>query len=129
MITINGNNYNDVETKVDFGEYLVKQGDKNREGVAPFIQFKCDNILIGIETVYDKKWLDALKANETVDITSYIIDINYEGEKGWLTLKYGDYSCELTKNDNGLFTIAMSCECEELDQLYNININEIIDLN
>ena len=53
MIIINDKKYDNVLKKVSFGEYSVMQDGKKRNGMAPFISFNCDNILLGIETNYD----------------------------------------------------------------------------
>ena len=48
MIVINGKKFNNVLKKVSFGEYNVTQDGKKREGNAPFISFKFDNIILGL---------------------------------------------------------------------------------
>ena len=72
MITINDKNYDNVLKKVSFGEYSVTQDGKIREGMAPIIMFKFDNILIRLETTYDKKYLEELNTNDKKDINKYI---------------------------------------------------------
>ena len=66
MIIINGKNFDNASKKVSFGEYSVTQDGKKRNGSAPFISFKFDNIFLGPETIYDKKWLKELKINSKI---------------------------------------------------------------
>ena len=78
MIIINNKSFNNALKKVSFGEYNVTQNGKKRNGKAPFISFKFNNILLGLETIYDIKWLEELKINDKKDISKYISDITYE---------------------------------------------------
>ena len=89
MIVINDKNFNNTLKRVSFGEYNVTENGKKRNGSALFISFKIDNIVLRLETVYDKKWLEELKINDKKDISKYISDITYEDEKGWISLITG----------------------------------------
>ena len=128
MIKINDIVYNDVLKRVSFGEYNVTQDGKKRNGCAPFISFKLDNILLGLETIYDKKWLKDLRINDKKDISKYITDITYEDEKGWISLLTNNYNCFITKVNDDLFVIEFSCDAEECDEHYNILLNEELQL-
>ena len=46
MIIINGKNFDNALKKVSFGEYNVTQDGKKRNGSAPFISFKFDNVIL-----------------------------------------------------------------------------------
>lgn len=129
MIIINGKNFDNVLKKVSFGEYNVTQDGKKRNGSAPFISFKFDNILLGLETIYDKKWLEKLKINDKKDISKYISDIPYEDEKGWISLETGDYSCFITKIKKDVFAFEFSCEAEECGEHLKILLNEEVEIN
>ena len=65
MITINNTKYTVQDIKITFGNYNVSNNGKKRNGQSPFIQFHTNNnIFIGIETTYDKEWLQDLKVND-----------------------------------------------------------------
>ena len=129
MIIINDKNYDNVLKKVSFGEYNVNQDGKRRNGSAPFISFKFGNTILGLETIYDKKWLKELKINDKKDISKYITDIAYEDEKGWVSSGLGNYNCFITKVKNNIFAIEFSCEVEECDEHYVILLNEEVEIN
>ena len=129
MIIINGKNFDNALKKVSFGEYNVTQDGKKRNGSAPFISFKVDNVILGLETIYDKKWFEELKINDKKDISKYISDITYEDEKGWVSLITGNYNCFVTKTKNNMFSLEFSCEAEEIGEHYKILLNEEVDIN
>ena len=129
MIKINNKDYENVLKKVSFGEYSVTQDGKKRNGNAPFISFNFDNAFLGLETIYDKKWLEELKINDKKDISKYISDITYENENGWISLITGNYNCIVTKTKNNIFFLEFSCEAEELDEHYKILLNEEVEIN
>ena len=93
-----------------------------------FISFKFDNIFLGLETIYDKKWLKELKINDKKDISKYISDITYEDEKGWISLITGISKCFISKVENNKFVLEFSCEAEECGEYYKILLNEEIDI-
>ena len=129
MITINNKNYDNASKKVSFGEYNVTQDGKKRNGSAPFISFKFNNTILGLETIYDKKWFEELKINDKKNISKYISDITYEDEKGWISLITGNYKCFINKIDNNKFVVELNCETEECGEYYNISVNEEIEIN
>ena len=129
MIIINGKNFDNALKKVSVGEYYVTQDGKKRNGSAPFISFKFDNVILGLETIYDKKWFEELKINDKKDISKYISDITYEDEKGWVSLITGNYNCFVTKTKNNMFSLEFSCEAEEIGEHYKILLNEEVDIN
>lgn len=129
MIIINGKNFDNALKKVSFGEYNVTQDGKKRNGSAPFISFKFDNVILELETIYDKKWFEELKINDKKDISKYISDITYEDEKGWVSLITGNYNCFVTKTKNNMFSLEFTCEAEEIGEHYKILLNEEVDIN
>ena len=129
MTTINDKKYDNTLIKVSFGEYSVIQDGKKRKGSAPFLSFKFDNILFGIETTYDKTWLEELKINDKKDISKYISDVTYEDEKGWISLITGIYKCLIYKIENNIFGIEFSCEAEECSEYYKISLDEEVEIN
>ena len=129
MIIINDKNYDNVLKKVSFGEYSVIQDGKKRNGSAPFIYFKFDNIILGLETTYDKKWLEELKTSDKKDISKYISDITYEDEKGWISLITGISKCFINKVENNEFVLEFRCETEEYGEYYKILLSEKVEIN
>ena len=129
MVIIYVKNFDNALKKVSFGEYNVTQDGKKRNGSAPFISFKFDNVFLGLETIYDKKWLEELKIYDKKDISKYITDIIYEDEKGWISLITGNYNCFITKTKNNIFALEFSCEAEECDEHYKIFLNEEVEIN
>ena len=129
MIIINDKNYDTAVKKVSFGEYIVTQNGKKRTGSAPFITFKFDDIILGLETTYDKKWLEELKINDKKDISKYISDISYEDEKGWISLITGISKCFIDRVENNKFVLEFSCEAEECGEYYKILLSEEIEIN
>ena len=127
MIIINDKNYDNVLKKVSFGEYSVTQDSNVRIGSAPIITFKIDNILIRLETTYDKKYLEELNTNDKKDISKYISDITYEDENGWISLITGNYNCFITKYRNNKFVFELKCEAEECGEYYNIFLKEEVE--
>lgn len=128
MIKINCNEYNNNKIKVTYGNYSITKDGKKRKGKSPFISFQCNNIYIGIETIYDKTWLDEIKINTKKDITKYISDITCEDEKGWLSLIiYSNYNCILNKIGDKLFNIELICSYDDTEEKIEILINENIN--
>ena len=129
MKIINNKKYNNASKKVSFGEYSVTQNGKKRNGSAAYISFKIDNVLLGLETIYDKKWLKELKTSNKKDISKYISNITYEDEKGWVSLITGNYNCFINKVKSNIFSLEFSCEAEECDEHYIILLNEEVEIN
>ncbi|MBR3661220.1 MAG: hypothetical protein IKN63_04925 [Bacilli bacterium] len=128
MIIINDKKFDTPLKKVSFGEYSVTQDGKKRNGSAPFISFKFDNIILGLETIYDKKWLEELNFNEKKEISKYITDITYEDEKEWISLIFGNYKCFINKIDSNVFVIDLYCDTEECGECYKISLSERVKI-
>ena len=129
MIKINNNKYNNNKIKITYGNYSITKDGERKNGKSPFICFKCNNIYIGIETIYDKILLDEMALNTKKDITEYITDITYEDEKGWISLiSYSNHKCILNKISDKLFKIELICNYEDTEEKIEIIINEIINI-
>ena len=128
MIVINNKNYKNIVQNITYGKYNVSQNGKKREGFAPFVSFKCDDIYVGLEMTYDIKWIEELKVNTIVDITKFISDITFEDENGWMSLILGEYTCLLSKIGNDEIGIDLKCKGEECDTYLDISIKEKIGL-
>ena len=72
MIKLNNKLYSKLSYQVSFGDYQVKQNGKKRSGKAPYITFILDDFKLGLELVYDKKWIKELKINDKKDISKYV---------------------------------------------------------
>lgn len=129
MITINKRNYQNPLIKVSFGEYNINYNGKKRKGEAIFLSFKLDNIYIGLETIYDKNWLKELNINDKKDISSFISDITYEDEKGWLSLIGGACKCFVNRIENNMFIFSFNCETEECGDYYTISVYEKVKID
>ena len=129
MIIINDKNYDNAIKKVSFCEYSVTQDGKKRNGSGFCISFKINNILLGLETTYDKKWLEELKINDKKDISKYISDISYEDEKGWISLITGNYKCLINRIKNNIFLLEFTCDTEECGEYYNISLKEEVEIS
>lgn len=128
MIVINEKKYNNVTYKVSFGKYSATQDGKKRNGEAPFISFKFNNILLGLETIYDKEWLKELKQNDKKDISKYISDITYEDEKGWISLITEQHKCYINRIEKNIFNIELECDAEDFEEII-ISLNEKIEID
>ena len=117
---------NDGDFKLTYGRYSVYQDGKRREGESPIVLFRFDDILIRIETTYDKTWIENLKINEEQDITKYLSDISYEDKNGWCSIKTGFYSCTLTRLEDNLYNVELKCKCVECGEEFDIFICENI---
>ena len=110
-----------------FGGYNVSDNRKKRNSEAPFIKFYTkSNVFVGVETVYDKRWLQELKLNYKKDITRYTTDITFEDEAGWVSLITGTYTCFLERISQNEFKLELSCKAYECDEEFNILISENI---
>lgn len=128
MISINNKKYNIDTIRILYGNYFARQDGKKREGISPIICFQCDKFYFRIETIYDKEWLNEMNFDTITDISKYISDISYEDEKGWLSLSYGNYKCMIKKIENKVFNIELICECEEVEEAFEIYLNENINI-
>lgn len=127
MIKLNNKTYNKVLYEVCFGKYQVKQNGKKRTGEAPYITFILDDFKLGLELVYDKNWIKELKINNKKNISSYLTDIIYKDNKGWISLIYGTYKCFLERIDNENYLLDFCCNTIEDEAEFNILLNEKIN--
>lgn len=124
MVIINEKKYDCSKIKVSFGKYNVSNKGKKRYGLSPFISFKCNNIYFGLETTYDKCWLEELKINDKKDISNYITDITYEDEKGWISLISGTYKCFVKRISSNIFEFEFNVYREECGEKLDILLKE-----
>ena len=126
MIKINNKRYDSYDYKIVWGNYDAVILGKRNTGVSPFIKFNIeDNIFIGIETVFSKELIKSMNVNEKFCLNSYITDITYEDEKGWVSIITSKYNCELIKLGENRFILELTVDSSEIDNL-NINVNSNI---
>ena len=123
MITLNDKKYEQVAVKVTYGKYDVKQNGQQRVGVSPIIEFKFDDILLGIETTYDREWLKELKINDKQDISKYVSDVPFEDEQGFISLIGGICECYITRVSETEFIIDLNLDTNDSDDI-KIILNE-----
>lgn len=128
MIIINNDKYYKINCDISYGEYDINQNRIKRTGLSPFISFKIDDKIIGIETVYDKKLIENLNIDKLVDITKYITDITFEDNEGWLSLIHGKYNCSICKKDKKTLYLELEVKCEEDNTFFDIKIKENINI-
>lgn len=127
MIKLNNKLYSKLSYQVSFGDYQVKQNGKKRSGKAPYITFILDDFKLGLELVYDKKWIKELKINDKKDISKYVTDIIYNDSKGWISLIYGTYQCFLERIDNEFYLLDFYCNTIDDEEEFSIVLNEKIN--
>lgn len=124
MIKINDKEYNIYNKKIIYGNYSITTNGKTIKGISPVICFECECFSLNIETVYDKKYLNQLEINESIDITKYISDIAYEEEKKWQSLSRDNCSCILQKTENNIFNFNFTYSNDNLNEKQIIYIQE-----
>lgn len=130
MVIINDKQYDNVVQDISYGNYSVRQDGERREGIAPCIFFQCDDdVYIGVETLYDIKWIKELELNTMIDITKYISDITYEDKSGWMSLVVGEHSCLLSRIGDNEVYIDLKYKGEEFGSYLDISIKENVKLN
>ena len=121
---IDNKEFDNISIKVSFGDYNVTQEGIERSGKSPYIAFKFNNTIIGLETVYDKEWLKELNINDRKNINKYITDITYEDEDGWISLITYKYESSIERLKDNLFNIELKCDYNDI----LVNENVIIDI-
>lgn len=127
MIKINNKEYNNYTTKITWGNFSVYSNGKKRTGTSPFITFNIDDkILIGLELTFSNESFKECIKETKVDITSYLTDICYEDEKGWISLNTGKYTLYTTRINSNSFKFEFEVN-ENIEEI-NIIIDSTIDL-
>jgi len=62
------------------------------------------------------------------DIKRYISDISYEDEKGWISINDGQYECNITRISDKDFRINFHVLAHDLDDEYDIFIEDVIEI-
>lgn len=124
MILVNDLEYNKFETKILWGNFFVNYSGKKRCGIAPFITFHFDDIVIGLEFTFSKEMFENTSVGIKTDIKEYISDITFEDKKGWISINDGQYDCSLTRINEKNFNIKFHILAYDNDDKYEIVIDE-----
>lgn len=127
MIKINNKIFDNLKFKVNWKEFTIVSNNKETT-ITPNLIFNTKEIFITIETTLSKNQLESIKPNIKTNIKEYINDISYEDKKGWISINDGDYNCYLTKLDNEKFHIDFNIISNDIDEEFNIIIDEDINL-
>ncbi len=122
MVIVNDDKYNNLVKNISYSKYYTKK----KKGYSPFFSFKCNNVYICIETIYDIKWIKELKNNIKVDITDYISDIIFQDKINNLSLICGEYNCLLSKINNNKINLELKCHERHGNNIFDIYIKEDI---
>lgn len=128
MIIINNIEYNEFETKISWGNFLVSSYGYKRTGIAPFITFYVDNTFIGLEFTFSKEMFENTALGIKTDIKEYISDVTFEDEKGWLSINDGQYECNIIRINEKNFRIIFHIIAHDLDDEFDIFIDDEIEI-
>lgn len=128
MIKINNIEYNEFETKISWGNFLVSYYGYKRTGIAPFITFYVNNTFIGLEFTFSKEMFENTKLGIKTNIKKYISDVTFEDEKEWISINDGQYECNITKINEKIFHINFYIIAYNLDDKYDITIDDEIEI-
>ena len=127
MIKINSIEYS-TNNKITYGHFSTTMDNIKQEGTSPNVYINCSKSSIMIESIYDISIINTMEYGAKMDITKYISDIIYTDEKGWISLISGKISCELERIDAKTFRIFLSCYEEELDEKFDIYVDEVLNI-
>lgn len=127
MIKINNKIFDNYEFKIEWKEFTIVSNNK-KTIITPNLIFNTKDTFITIETTLSKIQLESIKPNIKTNIKEYINDISYEDKKGWISISDGDYNCYLTKLDSKKFHIDFNITSNDIDEEFNIIIDENINL-
>jgi len=128
MIKINDLKYDEYDTKITWGDFWVSHHGIKRTGVAPFITYDTNDASIGLELTFSKEMFEDAKKGEQIDIKQYITDIIYDDEKGWISISDREFECSLTKITKKRFNINFHVLAYDLDEKFDIFIDDDIDI-
>lgn len=128
MIKINNIEYNKFETDISWGKFTLYSNGQKRTGIAPFITFYVDDMLIGLELTFTKDMFEDAQIGVETDIKKYISDITFEDEKGWISINDGQCHCNITRISKDRFHIDFHIIGHDLDDKFNILIDDEIDI-
>ena len=69
-----------------------------------------------------------MKNNTKNNIKDSISDITYENDKGWISIIDGKYNCDITKINKDTFNITFNITTKDIDEEFNIKIDENINI-
>lgn len=128
MIKINNIEYNEFETKISWGNFLVSSHGYKRTGIAPFIIFYVNNIFIGLEFTFSKEMFEDTELGIKTNIKKYISDVTFENEKGCISINDGQYECNIIRINEKSFHIIFQIVAHDLDEEFDIFIDDEIEI-
>lgn len=128
MIKINNKEYKYGEFEISWGEFFDYTGEIQRTGIAPRISFNIYDIFIELELTFSKEMFENTNIGIKTDISSYVSDIAFEDKDGWLSINDGKYNLFITRINEKKFNIDFNINAHDLDEEFNIIINEDIDI-
>lgn len=133
MIKINNVEFIIEKVKISYGKFSVSIHGFRKQGISPYISFYInDNFgnknVLSVETTYPTEYFKTLKLNKEVDFSRFISDIIYTKNGVWDSLITGKYTSRLIKLDKNKCKIILQCYYENLDYIFDLNLEEIIEL-
>lgn len=128
MIKINNIEYNEFETKISWGNFLVSSHSHKRTGIAPFITFYVDNTFIGLEFIFSKEMFENTDLGIKTNIKEYISDVTFEDEKGWISINAEQYECNIIRINEKNFHIIFQIIAHDFDEEFDIFIDDEIEI-
>lgn len=128
MIKINDKEFKEFEEKILWGTFSAVTNGQKRNGIAPRIMFCINNTLIGLELTFSKEMFENIELKTKTNIKRYISDVTYEDEKGWISIVDGQYNCDITRINDKDFQLEFHIIAHELDDIFDIFIEDIIEI-
>lgn len=128
MLTINNKEYKKIKVQIIWKNYTIVSSKNKRSGISPSFIFNTDNETITIETTTSKTIFENMKINTKINIKDNISDITYEDDKGWISIIDGKYNCDITKINKDAFNITFNITTDDIDEEFNIKIDENINI-
>ncbi len=128
MIKINNIEYNKYETNISWGNFFSSSYGHKRTGIAPFITFYVNNTYIGIEFTFSKEMFENTVFGIKNDIKEYISDVTFEDENGWISINDGQCDCNIIRINAKKFHILFHIIAHDLDDEFDIFIDDEIEI-
>ena len=128
MLIINDRNYEEVEKFIDYDLFEGRVNNKKRKGRVLYITLKTNDFIIGIETVYDEKWIKELKINDKKDITKYLVGLPYDDKKEFKIYLLDKGICTINRIDDNSFEFSLNGVFKECDELLKIEYYHIFKI-
>lgn len=77
---------------------------------------------------FSKDMLANTKTGNKTNIKKYLSDITFEDAKGWISINDGKYDCDITRRSKKTFHLTFHIIAYNLNNEYNISIDDGIDI-